>query len=187
MISSLKIFFRHALLSLLIVLQFFSCTSKINTSQKLNSIDDNLSQTKYFLLYIDNYNTYTGLVEIKDSIGNKQITGYLKEGKFEGKWNAFYQSGQLKYERNYVNNKYHGVIKEYYINGQLASVGSYIDGERNGLHKKWYKNGDLKAEIYYIDGKIDGFWKQWDENGNMVSGVYSEEEESNFFKKLFKF
>lgn len=187
MILQLKIIFERILPSLFILFLIFSCTSKISTSQKSESTNDDISQSKYLFPYLDNNNTYTGIVEIKDSIGNKQITGYLKEGKFEGKWNAFYQNGLLKYERNYLNNKFHGVIKEYYSNGQLASVGSYINGERNGLHKKWYKNGELKAEIYYIDGKIDGFWKQWDENGNMVSGVYAEEEERSFLKKLFKF
>lgn len=159
----------------------------MTTADKLNDMDNTMSQTKYILPYLNNNNTYTSIVEIKDSIGNKQITGYLKEGKFEGKWHAFYQNGQVKYERNYLKNKFHGVIKEYYSNGQLTSVGSYINGERNGLHKKWYKNGEIKTEIYYIDGKIDGFWKQWDENGNLVSGVYSEENEKGFFKKLFNF
>ena len=89
----------------------------------------------------------------------------------DGKWQAFYQDGKLKYE------------------------GNYIQGNPDGLHKFYYNNGKIKEEQYYIIGiSREKNWKKYDENGELILTItYKDNKETringekmNFEKKNIK-
>jgi antitoxin component YwqK of YwqJK toxin-antitoxin module len=41
----------------------------------------------------------------------------------------------------------------YYDNGQVKSERNYVDGEKEGKWVEYYENGKVKSERNYVDGK----------------------------------
>ena len=62
----------------------------------------------------------------------------------DGKWKHFYNSGELKYE------------------------GNYIQGNPDGKHKYFYSNNVLKEEQFYLMGIKEKHWQKYDEYGNLL-------------------
>jgi antitoxin component YwqK of YwqJK toxin-antitoxin module len=57
--------------------------------------------------------------------------------------------------------------KEYYENGQTKSERFYIDGKKNGIFKNWHPNGQLKTQTTYIYDTINGNQEEYHENGQI--------------------
>jgi len=101
---------------------------------------------------------------------------YDDEGKnfHEGQATWYYKNGQVKEERNYLNNKINGVNTLYYENGQKYQEAEYSNGYLNGDFTQWYKNGKLKSYAVYSFGVlVDSKFIEYDENG-LGSLVYNE-------------
>lgn len=73
--------------------------------------------------------------------GKLKATGLLQEGKKNGKWLYFTETGD----------KFREI--------------EYLDGVENGEWKMWHENGNLYIEQYKINGKSKGLWKEYYENG----------------------
>jgi len=105
-----------------------------------------------------------------------------KDGKFED----FFEDGQLKTSGQYKNKKRIGEWKSYYKTGELLSVYSYSKGKKNKVYKVFYKDGSLKRETKKIDGVFvnKGFY----ESGNLFferllkNGYYKEYYDSDVLK-----
>ncbi|BDS10724.1 toxin-antitoxin system YwqK family antitoxin [Aureispira anguillae] len=54
------------------------------------------------------------------------LAGSYNHGVPHGKFNHYYESGQLKYESNYNNGLEEGEFKRYYKNGQLQESGTHV-------------------------------------------------------------
>ncbi len=95
--------------------------------------------------------------------------GSLKNGKQEGTWVRYYNSGQLNYKVNFKNGKRKGTWVRYYENGQLLSKGEYKDGEREGTWVFFNKDGTKRMSEYkigeYIHDEGSGLYR----NGEKVS------------------
>jgi antitoxin component YwqK of YwqJK toxin-antitoxin module len=52
-------------------------------------------------------------------------------------------SGQLWYERSYMNGKLHGLKRGWYEDGQLKYKLPYVNRRLRGLLRWWNKNGQL--------------------------------------------
>ncbi len=79
--------------------------------------------------------------------GAKRIAGPIKNGKRNGKWEAWYEDGTL------------------------WSVGHFENGVENGTKTVYYENGNK-----YYEGKVKndervGTWKFWDEDGTLIKEV----------------
>jgi len=93
--------------------------------------------------------------------------GFLKDGKKEGLWTYFYETGEIKHEIDYKNGIEDGSFKLFYENGQIAVESTNVNGKTVGLFIEYYENGNLKQVTEYIDGKgyaIDF----WDKDGNQL-------------------
>ena len=99
--------------------------------------------------------TANSICVYKDSYGQYQSKGRLKNGKYDGKVNYWYEDGQIKTERIYKDGK---LVSQtdylYYENGQEFAELNYKDGKKDGKWTFWYKNGRKDEESYYKDGDL---------------------------------
>lgn len=84
---------------------------------------------------------------------NHYSNGVLKEsgfrlanGNYTGKWQDFYEDGQLKQVRFYDNHALVGEEKEYYETGELKTFKVHKDG-KVVIDKSFYKNGKEIIEV----------------------------------------
>ncbi|MBF4806490.1 MAG: toxin-antitoxin system YwqK family antitoxin [Pseudoleptotrichia goodfellowii] len=126
------------------------------------------------------------------SNGNMFTTGKYDDGKKEGLWKIYTESGLLwksyEYKNNELNGKYilyyastggketvgnykndklDGAWNEYYSNGNKRKSGDYQDGKKNGVFTEWFSNGIKKSVINYADDEINGKMNVYYENGTL--------------------
>jgi hypothetical protein len=70
----------------------------------------------------------------------------------DGKWQGWYDSGELRYSATHVSGQLHGQVDEYFKNGQKKSGGEYSYNRKVGKHAEWYKSGWIKE--YSVDGVV---------------------------------
>ena len=63
---------------------------------------------------------------------DKKLNGVVKE---------YYESGALKFERNFKDGKLNGVWKYYDLSGYLSTERNYKDDKLNGVVKEYYEWG----------------------------------------------
>jgi antitoxin component YwqK of YwqJK toxin-antitoxin module len=107
-----------------------------------------------------------------------------------GKWQYWFENGQLQAEENYTDGTRTGVQKSWYsdgkheseidlnglkafywfANGQKQSEGSILNnGTPVGLWVAWHENGVKNSEgAYDPAGKKQGTWKFWDDKGQLI-------------------
>ena len=66
----------------------------------------------------------------------KRMTGYLRDGKWDGPFESYHENGQLRRRGTYRDGVEDGPVEEYYDNGQLYEKGAYKDGEPCG---EWFE------------------------------------------------
>jgi len=66
----------------------------------------------------------------------KRMTGYLRDGKWDGPFESYHENGQLRRRGTYKDGVEDGPVEEYYNNGQLYEKGAYKDGEPCG---EWFE------------------------------------------------
>jgi antitoxin component YwqK of YwqJK toxin-antitoxin module len=104
----------------------------------------------------------------------------------DGPFKDYYDSGELKVEGQYKNEKQIGNWKSYHKNGQISSEYSYDDGMRDKEYISYYKDGSVKRKVeksgdfyvrrsYYESGNLktqslieNGYYKEYLENGALI-------------------
>lgn len=133
-------------------------------------------------------------VYYEDSITLK-AEGRVVNGKVEGLWRSYYESGGIKSTVTYQNGFANGVAFFYFDNDrQTTRVElTFEDDKINGQYREFYENGNRKAmlefsedspdgdaEFYYDSGVIKiegqyekgvkkGKWKHFTETGQLIS------------------
>ncbi|HBF89451.1 MAG TPA: hypothetical protein DDX39_12490 [Bacteroidales bacterium] len=127
---------------LTILILFFSV---ISTFAQIGTIDLNqLTENENGIVFFKG-TPYTGTCFENHSNNSKGIDGSFKDGKKEGIWYWYYETGQKKRESNFKAGKLHGVSTT------------------------WYKNGQKRSEIIYEMGKSELSKQQrWDNNGKLM-------------------
>ena len=106
-------------------------------------------------VYIDylTRNPISGNITIKTDLGERK-KGTLIDGKIEGEWIKYFESG-------------HVFIKEFYKNGILndwqyvySTVGSYTFGVQESV---------LIEKYFYLNGVEAGPCSSWTDNGDLIS------------------
>ena len=153
------------------------------------TISDQIFDSKD-LVYRDGiaYKKYTNVPFTGKVTGKEK--GYLNEGKWNGPYVSYYNTGQLEQKGSYKNAKKDGpwkffrndgnIISEgYYNNGQkegtwnyyhlfgtkLQMVKTFKNGKKNGVFKAFYGNGNLMQKGSYKSGKPNGLWISYEKNG----------------------
>ena len=86
---------------------------------------------------------------------NKRIEGLWKEGR-HGKWNWYYESGEVEEEGHYVDGEIQGEYVWYYESGEVDQKGHYVDGKQQGEYVLYYESGGMKIEATLVDGNLQG-------------------------------
>lgn len=102
---------------------------------------------------------FEGKSEAYDESGNLSARFYYSEGKLDGEMAEFYPSGQLKNKALYSNGKLNGDVVGYDAQGHIKQLSHYSEGLLEGTVKKYWDNQRLLSEERY-------------EKGVLKSGIY---------------
>lgn len=87
--------------------------------------------------------------------------------KRNGVYNEYYESGNVHYERHFVNGKKHDLSREFDEDGNIKCEVTYVNGKRHGPSKVYYPNGNVKKTFTYQNGKVNGLVSSYLENGKL--------------------
>ncbi len=76
------------------------------------------------------------------------------EGVLEGSSFWYFENGNKKTEKVYLDGKLDGIIKEYYASGLLKKETHFANGILDGIEKFYYDNGSLKFVKTYNKGEL---------------------------------
>jgi uncharacterized protein len=124
--------------------------------------------------------------KIYNELGNVVGQGIITdEGVRTGFWKFFYDSGELRAEGMYSNNRQNGSWIFYYRDGGKEQEGNFSNGFFDGVWTWFYKNGVKLKEEEYLRGKEDGVFVEFNDSGDTISfGNYSEGEKNGYW--IFK-
>ena len=117
-------------------------------------------------LFIDG-KAYSGfLTEFNMAEKVSSRTGYFN-GLKEGKAESYYETGVLKEERFYLNNRKHGNHQGWWPNGSMKFDISFENGLTEGESLEWYENGTPYKAFHYLNGQEVGSQKMWQLDGGI--------------------
>ena len=123
--------------------------SYLNEKDKLNMIKYNKNLQNKISINLINYKLLSGIyIKYESEVEVKEYYG---------------DTGNLRFEGEYLNGKRNGKGKEYYENGYLMFEGEYLNGKRNGNGKEYY---------YFNDEFYDELDDIYDLNKIMFDGEY---------------
>jgi len=124
---------------------------------------------KHYQSYQDRdwgYVFYSGGKEIaRETWGRRgtKVTGKIPDGVVK----EYHESGKLKVESNYKDNKEDGTTRYYSKNGQLVGENDFRHGKLHGIALAYYESGKLRSEIYYFEDEPLGIMKFYYESGTI--------------------
>lgn len=96
--------------------------------------------------------------------------------------NIYYESGKIKREEDWFQNRKHGIMREYYEDGKLDIELYWYN---NGLHNlngpaktEWFPNGNIKSKSYWVNDfykpvtEPDLVFIEYDITGNILKSAY---------------
>lgn len=99
------------------------------------------------------------------------------EGRRQGDWREFYETGELRSKGKYVNNRREGRWIFYYRDGKVEQEGEYVKGLADGNWKWLHPSGNTWREEIFYEGKEEGLAVELSDSGQVVaSGNYIEGE-----------
>ena len=114
---------------------------------------------------------------------NFPMQGSFKEGKREGYWEFFYESGAIRAKLKYENGLAVGLAEYFHSNGQLSSTGSYEKGKLEGLWEGFDSSGVLSSKGKYLKDKKEGAWEYFYDNGGLrEKGSYQQGKEEGLWE-----
>ena len=129
----------------------------------------------------NNKNEYNQKEEIE--IYKKEINGkcnYKKDeyykgerskGLKHGKGTLYYKNGNIKYEGDFIKDKFEGDGKFFWKDGEYY-IGQFLNGFMHGKGTLYYKNGSIKYEGDFIKDKYEGDGRCNFENGEYYIGHF---------------
>ena len=160
---------------------------KTNNDKKLNKKDSNKNifqipncqiigdQKQYNdntnIKYDSDDKNFKGLKKIIIYENGEYYIGPLLNGLRNGKGVIYYKNGKMKYEGDFVNDKFEGYGKYIWENGDYY-IGEFLNGLRNGKGTKYYKDGNIGYEGDFLNDNKDGFGKYYYPNGENYIGRY---------------
>ena len=121
-----------------------------------------------FLPFVLLFNTSMAneVSELLENNGRMYEPGH--EEPYTGKYLIYFESGQKRYEGNFVSGKMEGKQIKWHENGQMSYEANFKYGKQQGPYIFWYENGQKSYEANYKKGKEDGIVTSWDREGNIT-------------------
>jgi antitoxin component YwqK of YwqJK toxin-antitoxin module len=117
----------------------------------------------------------------------KKREGAFKNGKLEGKWSTYYESGRPQRELTYVDGVLQGKHLERYDNaaGTTKETGEYKNGVRVGVWYLFHENGAKERELEHTENN-EQRWTVFNAAGTKVmSGVFVEGTKHGLFTEFY--
>ena len=83
-----------------------------------------------------------------------QQNGTIKDGRRDGFWESYYESGQLSWKGSYKNDCLDGPWEYYYENGQLTFKGDYTAGKEDGVFEYFKEDGSFEKKETWKNGTL---------------------------------
>ena len=114
------------------------------------------------------------VVESTYENGNPKVVKYYE--KVDGKRQVikeviYYENNVRKMEGDYENEARTGRWQVWYNDGNLWSTGEYKAGKRHGPGMVYHRNGKTYIESYYTEDEKTGKWRFFDTTGKVVKEV----------------
>lgn len=154
---------------------------KLRGEEKLSKYFD-VEEENGIEVYISKGERYNGIVEIYDMEEKLKVRGELKDGKQEGKWIYYYESGEIKVEENYKGGLLEGEYNQYSKNGKKETEGKYHLNRKVGIWVEWgEEDGEkLVTKVPYENGMVNGTSNIYSEDGKLLySGEYKNDKMLN--------
>lgn len=121
----------------------------------------------FCLLQVISGQTDSSLVPVSYTYPDGKISssGFLRNGKPDGYWKAYYENGQLKAEGNRLNFMLDGLWKFYSDSGTVASEITYSNGLKNGIRRTYLK--DEVLEDYFVNDVREKYSKTLYSDGKL--------------------
>lgn len=100
--------------------------------------------------------------------GSLKAEGRMIDGKEQGLWKEYYESGEKRAEVNYENGVREGPSIVFWPSGGIKREGEYLADQYNGQWTSWYENGQKEEEGWFQHGKETGQWRLWDSLGHLT-------------------
>ena len=97
--------------------------------------------------------------------GKVAIEAPYKNGKLDGEFKSYYESGKPWQTIGYKNGVEEGASIDYYEDGRQKKREIYKDGVLNGESEEWNERGLVWRRIPYVNGQIHGVAKIFDDLG----------------------
>lgn len=104
--------------------------------------------------------------------GSIASKGYCLNDTFNGKYEEYYPSGQLKIQTMIIKGIQEGELLEYYDNGNLKQRSYYSNGIENGSSSFFYSNGKISLEAMMKNGTTL-YYTKYDSVGNQLEKKHS--------------
>lgn len=92
-----------------------------------------------------------------------------ENGNKQGKWEYYYETGELKAEGEYKDDLKVGLWKYLFIEGHVEQTGRYVAGKPVGTWNWFYENKQLRKEEEYINGLPDGPSIEYSDSGSVIA------------------
>jgi len=96
---------------------------------------------------------------VYNELGQIVSKGLIQDdGSREGKWEYYFDDGEVKSTGLYLNNRQEGPWNFFYKGGKNEQKGSFSNGLLNKEWKWFYSNGELRRSENYVNGKREGLF-----------------------------
>ncbi|MFM8834658.1 MAG: toxin-antitoxin system YwqK family antitoxin [Cytophagales bacterium] len=128
--------------------------------------NSNLEMKNGLLLW--NKTPFTGtLFSLNESnTDTLSLSRYLK-GREHGEWKRFYEGGNLREKRFFVNGSKEGEFITWWPNGKKQLHYHFSKGEYEGACREWNEQGALTKLGNYTQGYEEGTQQLWYDNGKI--------------------
>ena len=133
-------------------------------------------------------NGYDGETKKYYQNGTLNYVAIYKKGMFDGGYKTYFQNtGNLKEEGTYLNDKRTGTLKTYFESGKIYKVvDGYSNGKLNGAITVYFENGKISEKTNYENDMYQGESAIYDSTGRLYAKfVYEKNDLVNavFFDK----
>lgn len=149
------------------LLSLFSCKDKTNAPSILVEAHSKNITNNNGTWFFKNQKFNGFLVEKKKN----QLISKLPiiDGKENGKAYSWYENGQLKCLKHFLNGNREGKHLGWYQDGKLAYITLFKDDKFDGAQISYYKNGIMSQLLHYSQGYEEGKQKFWNEKGRLIN------------------
>ena len=108
---------------------------------------------------------FTGVVEDRYPSGAPRLRRSVVDGRPEGLWVEWYETGVVRYLATWSGGRGDGVWTYFHPNGEVRERASVVADVWDGPVEGWHANGRKAFEGTHDGGQRAGVWRFWTEGG----------------------